>query len=425
MAGQTVYRFDHARDSVRRDPVLSRAQGLVLGCGVGHHTAAVVTTSRRGVCCSDPLDQTLSFPEMPWPAAAVSAGYSFCSALRRGGHGVCTWGISDASLGRLDDKEIGEVCGLPMFDPVVILESGGHFSIAVTNGGKVFGWGHNEAFQLGVWDPRTEQAEQIAQAQNPQTVQPLSVQPTPLRLRDLEGRGLRSIACGGSFAYAEVRGGVMWWGCHEARDEFEVQPNWVHGFTGTPIEFPLRNLVAGTVSAAAVGAAGDVYQLRGRGVFRARVPEPVLVAAAAANYTTVALAESGVLWDCTVPSRCRSITHAHGLPLGLVPRGGAAADTIVMISSCDWIHRQGSARARILLVIAMRCAREGRPLLPNLGWLTGGLLAGFIHTESFMVRERPVTSGFITSAHIIRWLIRIAPVACGVCFIAMQGFRKR
>eukprot|EP01062_Namystynia_karyoxenos_P054235 TRINITY_DN44505_c0_g1_i1.p1 TRINITY_DN44505_c0_g1~~TRINITY_DN44505_c0_g1_i1.p1 ORF type:complete len:396 (+),score=89.83 TRINITY_DN44505_c0_g1_i1:77-1189(+) len=349
------------------------AEGGLQSCSEGwDHTAAVSggvvrcagssSGGRLGVSSGGAPELRSAAPCLPWAASAVSAGFGFTVALRRGGGGVCSWGCADnGRLGRGGDgAEPVEVCGLPRRDSVTLLSAGDAFVIAVTAAGEAYGWGADDCGQLGRGSCGGWQAE-------------------PVRLAPLCARGIRRLACGAAFAVAETHEELLWWGSRG--EEGQAEPAQL---SVGAVVFPLRCMAAGVAHAAAVDACGAVWLLpRGELAGPVRVALPgeeraVRVAAACSRFgqsATVILTERGTLFACAKPASCRNISAAHPeLPLGLLPHGGSSARRVLLVPdpSC------GKERLRMLLLAA-----ERRPLLPR-GEMRRIALVPFLVDEDYI-----------------------------------------
>eukprot|EP01062_Namystynia_karyoxenos_P010783 TRINITY_DN13837_c0_g1_i1.p1 TRINITY_DN13837_c0_g1~~TRINITY_DN13837_c0_g1_i1.p1 ORF type:complete len:448 (+),score=62.21 TRINITY_DN13837_c0_g1_i1:109-1452(+) len=313
---------------------------------------------------------------LPWPAAAVSCGWSFSVALCRGGAAVCSWG--GAHRGQLGRDNIGclpcMVQGLPSGDPVVLLEAGHGFAIAITRSGEAFGWGSNACQQLALGYKGSEAAH-------------------PVRIAALSGRGVRRLACGDVFFVAETSGGeLLFGGSLNYRMVNDPQPLHVRP---DAVAFPLRSLAAvesrtgGAVAAADAG--GRLWCQFGRMLTPFGLPpeervvrvagctcgEEVLMGMRQVRPVFVALTAWWHLWECSGPSTdiCRRITSARAPPLGLLPWGGCVANRIVLIPDLSC----GLRRCRLLLLAAGR-----RRLLPG-GQMQRAALVPYLVAEDLII----------------------------------------
>eukprot|EP01062_Namystynia_karyoxenos_P053404 TRINITY_DN43237_c0_g1_i1.p1 TRINITY_DN43237_c0_g1~~TRINITY_DN43237_c0_g1_i1.p1 ORF type:complete len:405 (+),score=59.11 TRINITY_DN43237_c0_g1_i1:94-1308(+) len=368
-----------------RTVVLSSAStgSRPLGCAVGW--AHTVVLSARGAllcrgtnrvgqlgvgdCTPRPAFVTVRLLE---PAAAVSCGLNFSVAASRGGAAVYSWGWAhEGRLGHCCGAALpAEVLRLPL-DPVVLLEAGGGFAIAVTRSDLAYGWGTNwsNVLALGAEVP---------------------IQWAPTRIAALSGRGIRRLACGVAFAVAETRsGGLLVWGVLPGSRQRSESPRQLRAGPGG-IAFPLRSLAAGSAAAAA-DAAGQLWCLwHGESeLARAGLPAAACVVRVACTGRVqpkcpeyvVALTVEGFLWDCT-PAFCRRITA--GRPgQGLLPCGGSCAKHIALIAdpSC------GLRRCRLLLLAA-----ERRGMIPG-GEMRRVALTPFLVDEDWIFEPRPGDAG--------------------------------
>eukprot|EP01062_Namystynia_karyoxenos_P055039 TRINITY_DN45733_c0_g3_i1.p1 TRINITY_DN45733_c0_g3~~TRINITY_DN45733_c0_g3_i1.p1 ORF type:complete len:451 (+),score=79.58 TRINITY_DN45733_c0_g3_i1:66-1355(+) len=362
LAAICAYEPEH--HTVEEVSELAAALPLV-DCSVGGKYIALLAPRGAMLCQGDNLRghlgagdkavrEGLNAPRLPWPAAAVRCGGDFGVALSREGM-VCSWGYDGAELGRGGSgSSPAPVDALPWDDPVMFLDAGLDFAIAVTRAGDVYGWGSNRSGQLAL-------GRTIRIAHAPQRVAPLC------------GRGLRRIACGGSFAIAETQSQVLSWG-PPVHGHAHLQPTPLPP-SGGSVSFPLRSLAAGDRCAAAADAAGRLWCLWqwGGSLTPGGLPagEGVVRVTAGTEFVSVvvALTEEGRLWDCPKRGFCRRIAAADGPLLGLLPRGGPAAKRILLIpDSCG-----GKTRLRLFSRIAMR---HGVPSDPVLGVLCGLMVHG-------------------------------------------------
>eukprot|EP01062_Namystynia_karyoxenos_P025774 TRINITY_DN20212_c0_g1_i1.p1 TRINITY_DN20212_c0_g1~~TRINITY_DN20212_c0_g1_i1.p1 ORF type:complete len:550 (+),score=100.58 TRINITY_DN20212_c0_g1_i1:69-1652(+) len=305
------------------------AHGMVL-CD-GRNEAGQRGTGDRAI-----LDG-LSPARLPWAAALVSCGEDFGVALCCGGAEVYSWGRRGVYLGRRGGRSArpAAVVGLPVGDPVIILEAGTDFVIAITAGDAAYGWGSNRRGELALAC--------------------VSDEPVPVRIAALSGRRIRRLTCGFLCALAETdAGALLGWG------EGMLSPRRVPSYG---MAFPLLSMAGGQAFSVADGA-GRVWAYSGDdrqfpynasdsviccGLRCAQLPEGLrMVRVAADMYSCiVALSACGQLWDCSNHLCCRLI---GGAPLGLLPCGGAAADRIRLLPDISC----GKARLQLFARIAVR-----------------------------------------------------------------------
>eukprot|EP01062_Namystynia_karyoxenos_P031288 TRINITY_DN23220_c0_g1_i1.p1 TRINITY_DN23220_c0_g1~~TRINITY_DN23220_c0_g1_i1.p1 ORF type:complete len:506 (+),score=142.61 TRINITY_DN23220_c0_g1_i1:66-1520(+) len=350
-SGGAVWVYD-ARGGAQPAPEISGDSSKLLACCPAKGSFAVALSPDGRVRLSghghrdrdgffaeaDPYPEGGSAPctaRLPWAAAAVSAGEQFTVALQDGGDAICSWGDAPhCQLGRKGEKGLpGVVPGLPPGDPVSLLQAGGNFVIVITVGDKAFGWGDNEEAQLALGG--MEEASEVGET---------------VAIERLTGRTIRSLACGGRFGVAESGAGYLlaWGGGDDLFFQGSKRPNIVR-LQAKGIKYPLRSLAAGGTHCAAADAAGTVWlwgylaagHVAGR---KPDLPEKGSLVAAGASHLTVVLAESGALFDCSVPDTCRSISaESPALPLGLSPCGGCAAARIALaaLQGCCFLRASG------------------------------------------------------------------------------------
>eukprot|EP01062_Namystynia_karyoxenos_P022212 TRINITY_DN18494_c0_g2_i1.p1 TRINITY_DN18494_c0_g2~~TRINITY_DN18494_c0_g2_i1.p1 ORF type:complete len:470 (+),score=68.18 TRINITY_DN18494_c0_g2_i1:85-1410(+) len=356
----------HPRDCVIVDvPELATARMPLSDCSAATTRIALLTTRGEVFCRGGTGNveqcggEGLAVAPVPWPAAAVRAGNHYFLALSRKGS-VCSWGRGgdeevDWVLGRRDCGGVPcEVKGLPEDDPVIMVETGFLFAIAVTRSRAVYGWGSNRGGVLAL-DGRPAEV------------------PTPQRSAELSRRGLRRIACGRAFAVGEAGQELVYWGvCGPDFGPLARKPHWgpvpLRPRAGA-VAFPLRSLAAGTLrTVAAADAAGQLWCAWDveHCISPAGLPAAERVVRVACccvgdwlTSLAVALTAEGRLWDCRESVPCRSIDATHGRPLGLLPRGGYMAFRIFLIPDCCG----GKGRLRLFARIAMRLRVPSDPLL--------------------------------------------------------------
>lgn len=169
---------------------------------------------------------------------------------------------------------------------VARIAAGTHFSLALTHEGTLYGWGRNQAGQLGhsVGEPLIREARPTLS-------------------------GVRAMACGDQFALAvELDGTVLAWGANEA-GQLGTPPG--RGAEPTPVPgLPaILDVAAGGACAAALSATGEVWtwggnghgQLgrgtTGAGALPGRVAGlPVVTAVAVGPEHMLALDANGTVW---------------------------------------------------------------------------------------------------------------------------------
>ncbi|KAJ4980383.1 hypothetical protein NE237_031220 [Protea cynaroides] len=183
----------------------------------GAHTAAVTDSGelymwgreegdgRLGLGASRGPNEggALSIPSkvkaLPVPVAAVSCGGFFTMVLTKEGQ-LWNWGAnSNHELGRGDKIGGWRPQPIPSLKDVRIIQmaSGGYYSLALTDDGKVLSWGHGGQGQLG-----------HSSIEN---------QKVPVVVESLVGERITYIACGGSSSAAITdKGKLYMWG--NARD---------------------------------------------------------------------------------------------------------------------------------------------------------------------------------------------------------------
>eukprot|EP01062_Namystynia_karyoxenos_P068325 TRINITY_DN6279_c0_g1_i2.p1 TRINITY_DN6279_c0_g1~~TRINITY_DN6279_c0_g1_i2.p1 ORF type:complete len:503 (+),score=80.84 TRINITY_DN6279_c0_g1_i2:77-1510(+) len=259
--------------------------------------------------------------------AAVSCGTDFSAALSAEG-GVFTWGCPYAGrLGRHTGVAFPEgfpkkVSGLPSGDPVALVAAGSAGVIALTAADRAFGWGCGVGRLCG-----QESAD------------------FPVAIPALSERGIRRLCCGDHFGVAETSGPeLLFWGR-------AVKYSGPHESLGpvcdddAELGYPFRDLAAGGEHAAIADAGGRVFVCTGRShcdsLKQIRLPEgerAVHVGAATNRFedaVTVALTESGQLWECRSSGcapLCRPIIASLGScpTQGLIPVGGASARSVAL-----------------------------------------------------------------------------------------------
>eukprot|EP01062_Namystynia_karyoxenos_P013777 TRINITY_DN14952_c0_g1_i1.p1 TRINITY_DN14952_c0_g1~~TRINITY_DN14952_c0_g1_i1.p1 ORF type:complete len:445 (+),score=80.18 TRINITY_DN14952_c0_g1_i1:91-1425(+) len=358
-AAEAVYEYTLATRRARRAPELAGAAG-VRSCSVSFPHVSLV--DRRGVVFSagnnewgalgtgdcNPRDG-LAATRLPWPAAAVSVGRGFSVAVRQGGAAVFWWG-DDVCGGHNPVALPAALQGLPVGDPVTLLDAGGNGVVAVTASGVALFWGRYYSWFRDV-----------------------HVHDVAAPIAAFTGRRLRDLACGEQFVTAETADGVLLcreWGRPDARQVPQPQP------PNEAPAFPLRCLVANFSRIAYADAVGRVWQQHVPFVAgvssprRALLPEAqraVRLAAAEGegDYYRVedphvlALTERGELWDCPELGPCRSISAAQPeLPRGLLPYGGPAARRILLVQDSSG----GKARLVLFARIAMRIGVPSDPV---------------------------------------------------------------
>eukprot|EP01062_Namystynia_karyoxenos_P013778 TRINITY_DN14952_c0_g1_i2.p1 TRINITY_DN14952_c0_g1~~TRINITY_DN14952_c0_g1_i2.p1 ORF type:complete len:447 (+),score=59.62 TRINITY_DN14952_c0_g1_i2:91-1431(+) len=347
-AGAAVYEYCLATRRVRRAPEFAGAAG-VRSCSVGKSHVALVdargTVLSAGSSLLGELGTEDRFPRdglsaarLPWPAAAVRSGNGFSVAVRRGGGDVSWWGL-DRMIGGGPKLPAG-LQGLPIGDPVALLDASESGVVAVTASGVALAWG---AFGNGM---RIEHV----------TAAPIAA---------LTGRHLRHLAYGFGVVAAETEDGVllMWqWGDQDATQAPQPQP------PNEAPAFPLRCLVVSDLSIWYADAVGRVWQQRAGGYAEppGRTPLPEtqravrLAIATSTNFKerVAVLTERGELWDCTARGP-RSISAARPeLPRGLLPYGGPAARRILLVQDSSG----GKARLVLFARIAMRIGVPSDPV---------------------------------------------------------------
>eukprot|EP01062_Namystynia_karyoxenos_P001826 TRINITY_DN10625_c0_g1_i1.p1 TRINITY_DN10625_c0_g1~~TRINITY_DN10625_c0_g1_i1.p1 ORF type:complete len:438 (+),score=112.70 TRINITY_DN10625_c0_g1_i1:59-1315(+) len=246
----------------------------------------------------------------PWPVAAVSCCQAFMVMLPQNGGPVHR--IRNGSMGFSFSPVPME--GVPAGDPVRLLEAGKDFLIAVTNGDQAYGWGKSSNGQLPIG--RRTQARQWLEA---------------VPIESLSGKGILRLSCNEAAGAAETADGeLLRWGVLgmvNQREPIRV------GAADAGVRFPLRSLSAAFRLAAAADCSGCVWILRdqqAQALVRRELPDGERALKVCTTATcTIALAESGTLWECKVP--CRSL-HAQypELPRGLTPFSGCASyDTVL------------------------------------------------------------------------------------------------
>lgn len=114
---------------------------------------------------------------------------------------VYAWGYNDHfELGNGSTEEDGLIPELVQKNLsnkfVVDIACGGHYSLALTGEGEVYGWGENKSGQID---------HEISANQN-----------VPIKIAGLEGTKVRTISCGHSFGVAVTnKNEVYGWGCNE------------------------------------------------------------------------------------------------------------------------------------------------------------------------------------------------------------------
>eukprot|EP01062_Namystynia_karyoxenos_P013779 TRINITY_DN14952_c0_g1_i3.p1 TRINITY_DN14952_c0_g1~~TRINITY_DN14952_c0_g1_i3.p1 ORF type:complete len:464 (+),score=88.37 TRINITY_DN14952_c0_g1_i3:86-1393(+) len=344
-ADAAVYEYSFATRRVRRAPEFAGAAGM-RSCSVGASHVALVDArgtvlsagcyvlGQLGTGYGIPRDR-LSAALLPWPAAAVRSGREFSVAVRRGGGDVFWWGI-DWTAGRCSWTP-ASLQGLPIGDPVALLDASESGVVAVTASGVALAWG-----MFG--DCKRVAAVPIAA---------------------LTGRHLRNLACSSFLVAAETEDGVllMWqWGDQDATQAPQPQP------PNEAPAFPLRCLVVSDLSIWYADAVGRVWQQRAGGYAEppGRTPLPEtqravrLAIATSTNFKerVAVLTERGELWDCTARGP-RSISAARPeLPRGLLPYGGPAARRILLVQDSSG----GKARLVLFARIAMRIGVPSDPV---------------------------------------------------------------
>eukprot|EP01062_Namystynia_karyoxenos_P031782 TRINITY_DN23552_c0_g1_i1.p1 TRINITY_DN23552_c0_g1~~TRINITY_DN23552_c0_g1_i1.p1 ORF type:complete len:475 (+),score=115.41 TRINITY_DN23552_c0_g1_i1:78-1427(+) len=338
-------------EEVVQNEALSESGDALLGGSVGEEHFALLTAAGKVLCLGDNkggqlgtggrggLQATLMPALLPWAAQAVCCGSGFTVAVRAGGGAVGSWG-QGSEVGELGREGPGstpaDIPGLPAGDPVVQVSAGGAHSVCLTGAGRVYSWGWNSRGQLalGVRGPPH-----------------LSPQLVPL----LSSAGVTRIACGAIFGAAETASGdLLGWGAGGGGGLFKVDtPSPVSiAAEQAALQFPLRALAAGTHHFGAADAAGRVWlwgRLRAGGdkeaAALARLPTGGVTHLAAAKYLTVALTETGELWDVSCPTRCRSISAAFpDLPRSTTAVGGSMASAVMLLSLLGpGIMRSGGA----------------------------------------------------------------------------------
>eukprot|EP01062_Namystynia_karyoxenos_P043522 TRINITY_DN31892_c0_g1_i1.p1 TRINITY_DN31892_c0_g1~~TRINITY_DN31892_c0_g1_i1.p1 ORF type:complete len:448 (+),score=95.22 TRINITY_DN31892_c0_g1_i1:74-1345(+) len=331
----SVYAYD---GSVSPRPWLSIGGGLQ-GCCDGRAYTVLVSATGEVYCAGtengpQEMVRSLEHCPLPWPASHAVSGADFWVVAQAGGRALASWGENDCGqLGREGADEsspAGEIPGLPPDDPVVLLAAGNEHVLAITAGDAAYGWGDNAFGTLAHFGDDVQAG-------------------APVRIAALCGRGVRAIACGQYHSVAETAAGeLLGWGGGGRPSDFFLEDDQyapvVLGVAGA--QFPLRALAAGGNIAAAADAVGAVWLWRRAvSVSQAELPagEPAMQVAASSDRIVVALTEAGVLWDCSDPTACRSISGADPeLPLGLVPCSSASGYLLLAtLSSPGLLHAQG------------------------------------------------------------------------------------
>eukprot|EP01062_Namystynia_karyoxenos_P012506 TRINITY_DN14503_c0_g1_i1.p1 TRINITY_DN14503_c0_g1~~TRINITY_DN14503_c0_g1_i1.p1 ORF type:complete len:435 (+),score=88.20 TRINITY_DN14503_c0_g1_i1:82-1305(+) len=335
-----------------RDCVSVGRQHYVMVCGRDRAVRCFADNGAGWVATDPPLRRVRS----------VTCAATFTVALHLDGS-VSSWGKRKYRGRAGEAARPGGVRGLP---PVAALSCGTRTVMALTRDGEVYGWGSNGCGALA-----------LGQAAGPQL--------EPVRIAALSGRGVRRVAFCVQFGVAETARRLLWWG---GRSEQQPARLWCD----QEMSFPLRSLAVGVASgrvpepvllhAAAADAEGTLW-FCGVDCASGRCPPPqraelggqraVKVVAAAETHVDVcgriviewkltrmvALTEDGALWDVSDPTTaCRCISAEFPALRGHVPYGGPHAPHILLVPNrCG-----GRRRLELFARVAMRLEIPSDPV---------------------------------------------------------------
>ena len=220
---------------------------------------------------------------------AVAAGYRHTCVLTGAG-GVRCWGANESGqLGngtQTDSSKPVDVAGLT--SGVIAIAAGGQHTCAVTRGGGVKCWGHNDGGQLG--DGNTNNGTDSS---------------TPVDVRGLAS-GVTAIAAGdGSMCALTSAGGVKCWGWNVygqlGNGQSDPSPT-----SATPVD------VSGLASGVSAISANSFKPARSRprGTSSAGAPRPTTTRRTATSQSTSRVSEAALLRSpqgASTPARSRAV----------------------------------------------------------------------------------------------------------------------